>query len=268
VVDNGSTDGTQEYIKEHFPQTIFMQSPKNLGFGKANNYGLEYALKHDYDYVYLLNQDAWIFPGTIEKLVEVQRKYSEYGILSPMQMQGNMQYLDYNFGCCTCAYRSNDTLLSDIYTNNVQDVYEVEFVMAAHWLISSDCLKKIGGFSPSFPHYGEDDNYIHRAKYHGIKAGIVPKAQAVHDRAMRKTSIKKDMYFSCLIYFIIQYSNPMQKKFPRHFIKWVFNCTIMTFKYHSLDPSRYAFNLLTSFPRFRMNLKQSKKIGSIFLNVK
>ncbi len=43
VVDNGSNDGTQEYIQQHFPEVIFHQSRDNLGFGKANNLGLHYA---------------------------------------------------------------------------------------------------------------------------------------------------------------------------------------------------------------------------------
>ena len=41
VVDNGSTDGTQEFNKTHFPEVEFIQSAENLGFGKANNLGIE-----------------------------------------------------------------------------------------------------------------------------------------------------------------------------------------------------------------------------------
>ena len=44
VVDNGSNDGTQEFIKTQFPEVEFIQSAKNLGFGKANNLGIEKSL--------------------------------------------------------------------------------------------------------------------------------------------------------------------------------------------------------------------------------
>ena len=41
VVDNGSIDGTQEFITTHFQEVEFVQSAENLGFGKANNLGME-----------------------------------------------------------------------------------------------------------------------------------------------------------------------------------------------------------------------------------
>ena len=78
VVDNGSTDGTQEYIKKNYPEVMFQQSNENLGFGKANNLGFQYALNKGYDYVYLLNQDAWIFPETLGGLVNVSKLHPEY----------------------------------------------------------------------------------------------------------------------------------------------------------------------------------------------
>ena len=70
VVDNCSTDGTPDYIAQHYPDAILIRSPKNLMFGKGNNVGLRYALENGYDYVYLLNQDAWLMPDTLGKLVE------------------------------------------------------------------------------------------------------------------------------------------------------------------------------------------------------
>ena len=70
LIDNGSTDGTLEYISNNFPQAIILPNQKNLGFGKANNLGIEYALSHNCDYVYLLNQDAWIEENTLEILVK------------------------------------------------------------------------------------------------------------------------------------------------------------------------------------------------------
>ena len=54
---------------------------------------------------------------------------------------------------------------NDLATGELKDVYEVKFVQAAHWLISRECLERVGGFSPSFPHYGEDNNFCNRAQY-------------------------------------------------------------------------------------------------------
>ena len=69
VVDNGSDDGTPERVQENFPEAILTRNRENLGFGAANNLGIRFALDHDYRYVYLLNQDAWVFPETFGTLL-------------------------------------------------------------------------------------------------------------------------------------------------------------------------------------------------------
>ena len=51
VIDNGSSDGTQQHIKTVFPHVYFVQSQVNLGFGKANNIGFRHAIDNNYEYV-------------------------------------------------------------------------------------------------------------------------------------------------------------------------------------------------------------------------
>ena len=82
VVDNDSQDGSVDYIRREFPEIVVIKSPENLGFGKANNIGIRYALDHGADYVFLLNQDAWIDPDALERLVSIHKKHPEYGLLS------------------------------------------------------------------------------------------------------------------------------------------------------------------------------------------
>ena len=66
VVDNGSGDGTPDLIKERFPDVILHENRENLGFAAANNIGFRHAIAHGYRFVYLLNQDAWVFPETFQ----------------------------------------------------------------------------------------------------------------------------------------------------------------------------------------------------------
>lgn len=194
VVDNGSTDGTQQYLKNHYPEVIFQQSKENLGFGKANNIGMQYALDYNYSYVYLLNQDAWVMPDTFKSLIEVSMRNPLYGILSPFQMNADMAHIDRNFLSVTLRWKSNHDIVSDLYSRQITEVYSVESVMAAHWFMTRDCLLKVGGFSPSFPHYAEDDNYIDRVHFRGLKVGVVPSLMVVHDRGGRCDSQSKKIY--------------------------------------------------------------------------
>ena len=176
VIDNGSDDGTVTWIREHFPEVVVSGNRDNLGFGAANNIGLNYALSHSYRYVYLLNQDAWVFPETFGTLV---RAFGEggkpVGIMSPMQMEANLTRMDAQFS----------KHCGKILEKDPAETVRVPFVMAAHWMISRECLEAVGGFSPAFPHYGEDLDYIHRAAYKGFDAAVVKTASAVHDRAGR-----------------------------------------------------------------------------------
>lgn len=263
VVDNGSNDGTQEFIKNNFTNVIFIQSEVNLGFGKANNIGLKYALEKDYDYVYLLNQDAWIMPSTIDKLIEVHKTYNEYGILSPIQIQANRNVLDANFANLVCSFKSNKEIVSDFYFGTTKQVYSVPFVMAAHWLISRECLEKVGGFSPSFPHYGEDDNYIDRALYHGFKVGIVPDAIAIHDREDRKISREKHMYLK-YTYNLVLCSKFNTTTFNK--IKNLIKSTIsVSIRNRSFLPFKYMMKIIFSWGKIINNSKISKCTDTAFL---
>ena len=186
VVDNHSTDGTVDYILNNYPHVDCIAHKKNHGFGKANNLGISKALAEGADYVFLLNQDAWINSDSIEKLISIQVQNPSVGILSPIHLDGEGSALEYGFS----MYLSEDkcpNFISDLYMdkNSLKDFYEISFVNAAAWLLSKECILQIGGFDPIFFHYGEDNNYIHRVKYHGLKVGINPKARIHHARDMQ-----------------------------------------------------------------------------------
>ena len=86
VVDNASSDDTIAYIKDHFPHAHLIENDENLGFGRANNLGIRYAYDQGADYVFLLNQDAWIEPNTIGGLMAIAQSHPEFGILSPVHL--------------------------------------------------------------------------------------------------------------------------------------------------------------------------------------
>ena len=195
VVDNGSTDTTVNTIKQKHPQVVLLEQKNNLGFGQANNLGISYALSNDADYVLLLNQDAYLQPDTISKLIKVYNENKNYGIISPIHLNGTGTKLDRNFSGYL-AYDENNFFHFDAINSNLSKIYEVPFVNAACWLVPKSTLIKIGGFDPIFFHYGEDNNYCQRLRYHGLKVVIVPSAFVKHDREFIKKGIKhKDLSY-------------------------------------------------------------------------
>jgi GT2 family glycosyltransferase len=177
VVDNASNDGTVEYIRKNYPEIHLIESERNLGFGRANNLGMRYALDHNCDYVLLLNQDTWVEPEAIELLVKCHLSHREYGIISPMHMSPNRNHLNFLLDDGNRNYE----LLSDLYCGTVKDVYSIIYVNAAAWLLPRITLEKIGGFCPIIFHYGEDDDYVNRVRFHRYKIGLCPSARIIHD---------------------------------------------------------------------------------------
>lgn len=192
LIDNMSTDGSLQYVKTKFPEVQSIEAGGNLGFGKANNLGIQIALDAGADYVFLLNQDAWIEPDTVAGLIDIHQKYSGYGILSPLHLTGAGDALDRSFSMY-CSVKECPDFLSDAVLHNYRDVYSIGFVNAAFWLISRECLLKVGLFDPLFPHYGEDLDYVNRVKAFNFYIGICPRFKGFHDRENRSFSVVRDL---------------------------------------------------------------------------
>lgn len=226
VVDNASSDGSADWVAEHFPEAILIRNKENTGFSAANNLGMQYALDNGYDFVYLLNQDAWVLPDTFEKLTAAFEAHPDYGILSPMQLRGDGEAMDYQF--------------SKLYLKSARDgdIRRVSRVMAAHWMIRCEALRKTGLFLDLFPIYGQDDNLCHRMMHEGYCTGIVPQATAIHDRAQRGEDKAKIIYRNYYMGSLVRLHNP---NLPR-WAAWAYIIPftlVKAVKYRSLEPFRY-----------------------------
>ena len=256
VVDNGSADGTAEHIRNHYPEVILHCAGENYGFGKANNIGLEYALANGYDYVYLLNQDAWVFPDTFGRLLDAHDAHPEYGILSPVQMTASMERPDPRF-----KVKCLDKELSAYESGRI---YDVDFVMAAHWLVSRRCLLSTGGFSPAFRHYGEDDNFIHRALWKGYKIGFLAGTYAVHDRELRSTPKHAAMRLKCVA-SVVKLSNPFHC-LPCRLVLQPLELLAIAMRYMSSDVLKFIPSFVVSCPKMVKLRRESLEDGA-FLNL-
>lgn len=196
VVDNMSVDGTRDYVPTHFPKAIWLPQDKNLGFGQANNIGIDYALKHHADFILLLNQDAALAPDALQHMVYASDGES---LLSPLHLNGNGSKLDSMFK--STLLTSNNELLDDLLIGKeLKPAYQTGEICAACWFMPRKIIEKIGGFNPLFFHYGEDNNYYQRLVYHHIKVFVIPHAIMYHDRktygnieVFNKLKIRRDL---------------------------------------------------------------------------
>jgi len=85
IVDNGSSDGIEAFVRERFPQVAFLRNARNLGFAPAHNQAIRYAVEHwDGDdlsdrFVLVTNQDAIFTPTFLEKIVQAAEKDARAG---------------------------------------------------------------------------------------------------------------------------------------------------------------------------------------------
>ena len=251
VVDNASTDGSIELLKE-YKSINLIQNKNNLGFGKANNIGINRAINNGADAIFLLNQDTWIFENTITKLAEKLFENPSLGIVSPIHYSADETNLDSNF---STYYNKFDA------ETDFNSIRIVPFVNAAAWLVSKECFQKTGYFEPIFSHYGEDRNFCDRVRFHGFKIGIVKDASICHDRIVKLNSNKILLQSQYLV--LIQFINCNNSLFTSLFvgIKSVIGLPKFHFKSQGILKSIYLFyKLILYYFRLLLDIKTIKQI--------
>lgn len=260
VIDNASTDNTVELIDKKFPETELIRSKENLGFGRANNIGLKRALEQKADYVFLLNQDAWVNGNTIEGLMRVSENHPEYGILSPFHLNydgtATERYFDeWVLIHYTPGYKQNET------DRDLKEVYSSSFVHAACWLMPISTVKDVGGFDPLFFHYGEDNDYVQRLHFKELKVGIVPRLKVFHEgshdglnspeenisfltnQSLLQLKAPEASYAGAFVLFVRQYIKAMtgQNEYKKAVYKSNFRKLYLIFKSRFIQKNQLAY---------------------------
>ncbi len=266
VVDNQSTDDTQEFIPSHYPNIIWLPQDKNLGFGQGNNIGIKYALEHEADYLLLLNQDATLQDSTIQKMIEVSDGHS---LLSPLQLNGDGSSIDEMFHYQTLNKARNRMLDDLLVRQSLQKIYPVGEFPAACWFLPVSIIKQIGGFNPLFFHYSEDNNYYQRLMCHGIKSYIVPHAKMFHDRSVHGNMTyydKTHMWRNMLL--IATNINKSFGQIIKEELGFLPRCYFRSLPKGKYIPGTFlvnSFRLLGLIPKIIISRKKEKQLGLTWL---
>lgn len=107
-----------------------------------------------------------------------------------------------------------------------------------------------------FTQYGEDNNYIERATYHGFKIGVVPSAKAIHDRANRSITKKKvmDKFYTNSLIESSSITNYSISFWGRLF----YYSVVYIVSYRSLDPVKSVLKIIKQYPKIKHNRELSK----------
>jgi GT2 family glycosyltransferase len=203
VVDNASVEDPGEYLKNHFPEVIYVRSEKNLGFAGGNNLGIK-ASKGDF--LFFLNNDAELTAGAIETLLALFSTNSGIGIASPKICYHNarpgsepdvIQYVGTTHVHPLTA--RNSTLGErEIDNGQYQKAQSTAYAHGAAMMVSRDVLLKAGLMSEDFFLYYEELDWCEQIRRAGYDVWVEPNAKIYHKESysVGKISALKTYYIN------------------------------------------------------------------------
>lgn len=191
VVDNASTDGSPDAIRDAFPAVRLIESATNLGFGRAVNLAASHA---GGDYLLLLNPDAVVLDRAVAEILTFARRNPACGLyggrtlrpdgsVDPSSCWGAPSLWSlacFGVGLSTMFHGSRIFDPESLGRWQRDSVREVGVVTGCLLLVSRGLFERLGGFDPRFFMYGEDTDLSMRARAAGYRPTIVPTAAIVH----------------------------------------------------------------------------------------
>ena len=189
VVDNASTDGTPGLVREKFPEARVIEQ-ENKGFGAGNNAGMRAASGR---YYLLLNPDAWLTEGALEKLVAFADEHPEAAVVGPrlLNPDGSLQRsvrgypspwriaTEYFFlrklGPRTHALNA---FFGEQFDH--ESTREAEYLFGACILVRREAVDAVGGFDEDFFLMSEEVDWCYRFREAGWKVLFYPGAEVFH----------------------------------------------------------------------------------------
>lgn len=200
IVDNVSTDGSLEYVAEHFPQARIIRNSNNLGYAGANNVGFQHATG---DFVAVLNPDTRVEPEWLNELINALQQDATAGLATPkILLMDDAERINTCGNEITYAGLTVCRGLDQPATSyNKQEV--VPAVSGAAFVIRKSLLDEIGGFDEDFFIYYEETDLSLRARLAGYTSLYVPTSIVYHEYAFRFSTRKgfwqeRNRYYSLL----------------------------------------------------------------------
>lgn len=184
VVDNTPNDPDLPEVVAKYPDVHLIFATANLGFGAGNNLGIDWALTQtDCEFIFLLNNDAWVEVDSILKLELSLDSHPDAGIAAP-RIVFSEQPDELWYGPGEVDWRLARGIvpgyLGDSNSPSAQTPRYASFASGCAMLIRRAVLKKIGGFNPCFFMYEEDVELCLRAASYGYKLWYQPSSLIHH----------------------------------------------------------------------------------------
>ncbi len=191
VVDNASTDGSVEMVKNRYPQATLVASAENLGFSAANNRGTAVASG---EFVLFLNSDTVVERDALARPLTYMRANPDVGALTVNLVYPNGERdPDNHRGFPTpwnafCHFSGLGRLFPrnprfNGYFRNYEDfsqIHEVPVIAGSYMMMPRALDRQLGGWDESYFFYGEDIDYCYRIHQAGYRIIYYPLVRVMH----------------------------------------------------------------------------------------
>ncbi|RMG88642.1 MAG: glycosyltransferase [Chloroflexi bacterium] len=216
VVDNASSDGSVEMVREHFPQVCLIASEVNGGYPYGNNVGLRalgFRDAGDVDddaprYALLLNPDTELPPDALYRMVKLMDERPEVGIAGPKLVleDGSLDKACrrgfptpavsfYHFAGLAKLFPKNERFgRYNMTFADPDEEIEVDSVVGAYMQVRRECIEAVGLLDETFFMYGEDLDWAYRIKAAGWKVLYHPQVVVRHVKRAASRKSKKAQF--------------------------------------------------------------------------
>jgi GT2 family glycosyltransferase len=190
VSDNGSTDGSVEFIRQRYPEVRVLENRANLGFAKGNNVGIRAS---NADYVLILNPDTIIHDGALDRLVQFAERHPEAGafgcrVLNPdgtYQTSARLfptvrRYWVSALGLKKLASVSSLFLFEEYPRWFGETERPIDWQSGCCVMFRGDLLRSLGGFDGQFFYHFEEVDLCRRVWAAGHPILFTPEAVITH----------------------------------------------------------------------------------------
>jgi GT2 family glycosyltransferase len=181
-VDNGSTDGSGERLRERFPGADVLELGTNRGIAAGDTAGLERAIDLQADFAFVLNNDTLFAPGCLDALVAAAERHSEAGVFVPKIPYESERGRIWSAGARRRLFPPGVVFMGLNKPDGppYATEREIDYAPSCALLIRREVLAAVGLFDPGYFFYFDDWDYCERVRQAGYAIRYVPDAVVWH----------------------------------------------------------------------------------------
>lgn len=185
VLDNASTDGSAEAIRQQFPEVQVEALRENKGYAGNNNVGIQLAMAQGAEWVFVLNEDTLVHPDCLALMAQAAHG-ARIGVVGPMVYHHNEPTVIQSAGGRLDRFwQATHSGENETDHGQFSRPREVEWISGCAILVRRDVIAQLGALDERFFYYWEETEWCLRARRAGWRVLHVPQAKLWHKGVQR-----------------------------------------------------------------------------------